>query len=107
LQFLALEDGESLLGECGSNFFLDEDQQFTGTQEDELLLLGWNNPRPPHTPNWFFEVGSAAELEYLDELTTRTLREVFGLSDFDQVYVSFHDVEVGAPGCALSERVRR
>jgi hypothetical protein len=29
LQFLVLEDGESLLGECGSNLFLDEDQQFT------------------------------------------------------------------------------
>ena len=97
LQFLALEDGESLLGECGSNIFLDEDQRFTPAQEQELRLLGWNNPIPPHAPNWFFEVSSAAELDYLNELTTRTLREVFGLTDTDRVYVSFHDVVVGAP----------
>jgi hypothetical protein len=99
LQFLALEDGESLLGECGSNLFLDEDQQFTPAQECELRVLGWNDPTPPQLPNWFFEVSSSEDLDYLDELTTRTLREVFGLCDSDKVYVSFHDVKVGAPCC--------
>jgi hypothetical protein len=107
LQFLTLEDGESLLGECGSNLFLDEDQQFTPAQECELRLLGWNDPSPPHIPNWFFEVNSAAELDCLDEMTTRTIREVFGLDDSDQVYVSFNDVVVGAPDRALPEVVRR
>jgi hypothetical protein len=105
LQFLALEDGRSLLGECGSNIFLDEDQQFTPAQEQELRLLGWNDPMPPQVPNWFFEVSSAEELDDLDEMTTRTVREVFGLTDTDRVWVSFHDVEVGAPlGCPWRSR---
>jgi len=105
LQFLALEDGESLLGECGSNIFLDEDQQFTPAQEHELGLLGWNNPIPPELPNWFFEVSSTEDLDSLDEMTTRTLREVFGLTDTDRVWVSFHDVVVGAPsGCPWRSR---
>jgi hypothetical protein len=97
LQFLALEDGESVLGECGSNLFLDEDQQFTPAQEGGLRLLGWKDPRPPEVPNWFFEVSSAEELDDLAEMTNRTLREVFGLQDSVHVYVSFHDVKVGAP----------
>jgi hypothetical protein len=97
LQFLALEDGESLLGECGSNFFLDEDQQFTPAQEGQLRALGWSDPSPPQLRNWFFEVRSSEDLDYLDELTTRTIREVFGLCDSETVYVSFHDVKVGAP----------
>jgi hypothetical protein len=92
-----LEDGESLLGECGSYLFLDADQQFTPAQECELRLLGWKDPRPPQVPNWFFEVNSAEELDDLAEMTIRTLREVFGLQDSDQIYVSFHDVAVGAP----------
>ena len=107
LQFLALEDGESLLGECGSNLFLDEDQQFTPAQEGELRLLGWNDPRPPRLPNWFFEVESAAELDHLGEMTTRTLREIFGLHDSDQVYVSFPDVVVDPPAVLCPRAVRR
>jgi hypothetical protein len=106
LQFLALEDGESLLGECGSNLFLNEDQQFTPTQECELRLLGWNDPLPPEVPNWFFEVNSAAELDDLAEMTTRTLREVFGLHNSGQVYVSFHDVKVGAPAVLCPRAAR-
>jgi hypothetical protein len=106
LQFLALEDGESLLGECGSNLFLNEDQQFTPAQECELRLLGWSDPRPPQVPNWFFEVNSAQELDDLAEMTTRTLQEVFGLQDSDQVYVSFNDVAVGAPAVLCPGAVR-
>jgi hypothetical protein len=106
LQFLVLEDGESVLGECGSNFFLDEDQRFTSAQERELRLLGWNDPSLPHIANWFFEVNSNAELDHLTAMTTRTLREVFGLSDSDRIYVSFHDVAVGDPDPARTEVVR-
>ena len=107
LQFLALEDGESLLGECGSNLFLVGDQQFTPAQECELRRIGWNDPNPPHLPNWFFEANSAAEVGYLDEMTARTIREVFGLDDTDRVYVSFNDVVVGAPDRAQHKDVRR
>ena len=94
LQFMALEDGISVIGECGSNQFLDSDQQFTPAQERQLRLLGWNEPRPSQTPNWFFEANSDADLLALEHLTDKTLREVFALRDRDVVEVSFNEVIV-------------
>jgi hypothetical protein len=98
LQFIALEDGFSLIGECVSNQFLDDDQKFTMAELRELGELGWNDPRPPRAQNWFFEVRTSADLSCLSELTARTLRGIFGLQDEDVVYLGFNEVLVGVPG---------
>jgi hypothetical protein len=96
LQFMALEDGISLIGECGSNEFLDEDHQFTLEQQSALIDLGWNDPMPSQTPNWFSEARTGAELDALDALTSGTLRRVFGLHDRDLLEVSLNEVIVNA-----------
>jgi hypothetical protein len=96
LQFMALEDGTSVIGECISNHYLDEHHQLTPAQEGALRSIGWNDPLPPQDPNWFFEANSSADLVTLDEMTNRTLREVFQLHDSDQVEVSFYKIAVKA-----------
>jgi hypothetical protein len=98
LQFIALEDGVSLIGECVSNESLDDDQMFTMAELRELRRLGWNDPRPPRAPNWFFEVTTPGDLSHLNELTARTLRGVFGLQDEDILYLSINEVLAGVPG---------
>jgi hypothetical protein len=98
---MALEDGISVIGECGSNQFLDGDQQFTPAQERQLRLLGWNEPSSPQTPDWFFEANSDAGLVALKHLTDRTLREVFALHDRDVVEVSFNEVVVEGYWCTF------
>ena len=77
LQFMALEDKNSLLGECTSNAFLDEMHQLSTRQERALGTMGWHTPVPPRYPNWFFEVNTQSDLITLDAMTYRTLREVF------------------------------
>jgi hypothetical protein len=96
LQFMALEDGVSVIGECVSNQFLDAHHQFTPEQEDALRSIGWNEPVPNQDPNWFFEAETDAELITLTEMTQKTIREVMGLCDWDVVEVSFYEMAVGA-----------
>ena len=105
LQFMALENGSSVVGECVSNEFLDEHHKFTPDQEDVLRSLGWNEPLPPQDPNWFFEATSDVHIVALVELTDRTLREVLGLRDRDVVEIAFYEMAVGAPELAPSEEV--
>jgi hypothetical protein len=97
LQFMALENGLSVIGECVSNEFLDAHHKFTSDQEDILRSIGWNEPKPSQEPNWFFEVGTDAELIALNDLTRRTVLEVFGLCDWDLVEVGFYEMAVGDP----------
>jgi hypothetical protein len=92
---MALEDGVSLIGECVSNQFLDDHHKFTPGQLGALKLIGWNAPSLPEEPNWYYEANSNAELVTLDEITHRTLKEIFGLQDRDVVEVIFHELEVG------------
>ena len=87
LQFVTLEDGTSVIGECRSNRFLDERCRFSPEQEDELRALGWKDPEPPWTPNWHFEATSDDGLHTLGLLAQRTLRETLGLGDRDLVVV--------------------
>jgi hypothetical protein len=81
LQFMALEDGMSVIGECISNQFLDEHHKFTTGHEAALRSFGWSDPLPGQDPNWYFEANSTADLLNLDDMTNRTLREVFELHD--------------------------
>jgi hypothetical protein len=97
LQFMALENGHSVIGECVSNQFLDAHHQFTPEQEDVLRSIGWNEPAPSQEPNWFFEAATDVELITLTEMTQRTVREVMGLCDWDVVEVSFYEMTVGTP----------
>ena len=99
LQFMALENGDSVIGECVSNHFLDAYHLFTPKQEDALRSIGWNEPVPNQDPNWFFEAETDAELITLTEMTQRTVREVMGLCDWDLVDVSFYEMAVGSPEC--------
>jgi hypothetical protein len=87
LQFVTLEDGTSVIGECRSNQFLDERCRFSPEQEDELGALGWKNPEPPWTRNWHFEASSDDGLHTLSLLAQRTLQETFGLGDGDLAVV--------------------
>jgi len=97
LQFMALENGISVIGECVSNQFLDALHQFSPEQEDVLRSIGWNEPAPSQEPNWFFEAETHDELITLTEMTRRTVREVLGLCDWDFVEVSFYEMLVDAP----------
>jgi hypothetical protein len=97
LQFMILENGISVIGECVSNQFLDPHHKFTPEQEDTLRSIGWNEPSPSHEPNWFFEAGSIVELVTLSDMTQRTVREVLGLGNRDVVEISFYEMAVGAP----------
>jgi hypothetical protein len=94
IQFMALEDGVSVIGECVSNTFLDADHAFTPDEERALQALGWNDPLPPHEPNWFFEAASDADLIALCNMTSRTLREILGHGDHDVISVSFCEIVV-------------
>jgi hypothetical protein len=104
LQFMALEDGVSMIGECVSNHFLDLHHLFTSEQEDALRSIGWNEPVPNEDPNWFFEAETDVELITLTEMTQRTVREVIGLCDWDLVEVSFYEMAVSAPGFDHEEK---
>jgi len=86
MQFVTLEDGISVIGECRSNRFLDERCRFSPAQEDELRALGWNSPEPPRT-NWNYEASSDEGLHTLNLLAQRTLLETFGLRESDLVVV--------------------
>ena len=97
LQFMALEDGNSVVGECVEPIPVDEHHKFTPNQEDVLRRLGWNDPAPPGEPNWFFEVNADSDLVTLDDITHRTLREVFELLQRDLIEVSFYEMVVGDP----------
>jgi|HubBroStandDraft_6_1064221.scaffolds.fasta_scaffold226080_2 hypothetical protein len=97
LQFMILENGVSVIGECVSSQFLDSHHEFTPEQEDTLRSIGWNEPVPNQDPNWFFEAEADVELITLTEMTRRTVREVMGLCDSDAVEVSFYEMAVGAP----------
>jgi hypothetical protein len=97
LQFIALEDGISVLGECASNETLEELVRFTPAQENALRSFGWNDPVPPQYPNWFFEVRSDEELATLNRIVDRTLCEVFDFYDDDRLEVSFCEKFVGEP----------
>jgi hypothetical protein len=103
LQFMALEDGASVIGECISNTFLDAHHAFTPDQELALRALGWNDPLPPKEPNWFFEATSNADLLVLSDMTYRTLREILGHSDRDVVVVSFYEMAVAPPEANQTE----
>ena len=97
LQFMALENGVSVIGECVSNEFLDAHHQFTPEQEDALRSIGWNEPVPNQDPNWFFEAESDGELIILTEMTRRTVRDVLAKCDWDLLEVSFYEMAVGTP----------
>jgi len=119
LQFMALEDKNSLLGECTSNAFLDEMHQLSTRQERALGTMGWHTPVPPRYPNWFFEVNTQSDLITLDAMTYRTLREVFGLHVRSRVAVSICEfllceisndgptLDLGQPGRPTSGRSSR
>lgn len=87
LQFVLMEDGESAIAECRSNHLLDERCRFTADQQDALRAIGWSDPEPPWTRNWYFEAASEGYMAELGRLTERTLREVFGLTDSDVAVV--------------------
>jgi hypothetical protein len=91
LQFLALEDGIAVIGECGANKFLHVDQSFSSEQEDALRRLGWTEPSSSGSPNWSVEARSDSDLVTLDRITGRTLREVFGCRDDDLLVISFFE----------------
>lgn len=99
LQFVTLEDGTSVIGECRSNRFLDERCRFSPEQEDELRALGWKDPEPPWTPNWHFEASSDDGRHTLSFLAQRTLQETFGLGNGDLVVVGMQRrfLEPGEP----------
>jgi hypothetical protein len=94
LQFIALEDGLSMLGECASNEILEEFVSFTPDQEDDLRSFGWHDPHPPLQPHWFFEVSSDADLATLNQMVDRTLCEVFDFYDDDRLEISFYEMFV-------------
>jgi hypothetical protein len=89
LQFVFLEDGTSVIGECRSNTLLDEEYQLTAEQEVALRALGWRDEAQPWTPNWHFEATSVDDLMTLGRMTQRTLHEVFGLTDRDRAVAGF------------------
>jgi hypothetical protein len=104
LQFMALEDGASVISECISNTFLEAHNAFTPDQEHALRTLGWSDPLPSQYPNWFFEATSNGDLVALSDMTYRTLREVLGLTDRDVVAVSFYQMIVAPSGSAPTAR---
>jgi hypothetical protein len=93
VQFLALEDGVSVLGECGSHASVDDDMEFTRAEEGRLSSLGWSPPNA-RTPNWSFEASSDEDLATLHDLAGRTFREVFALEDESIVELALHEVIV-------------
>jgi hypothetical protein len=97
LQFIALEDGVSMLAECASNAVLEEFVRFTPEQEDALRSFGWKDPAAPQYMNWYFEVRSDEDLATLNRIVGRTLCEVFDFYDDDQVEVSFCEEFVDDP----------
>ena len=104
LQFMALENGVSVIGECVSNEFLDSHHQFAPEQQDALRSIGWNEPVPNQDPNWFFEAESDGDLTILTEMTRRTVRDVLAKCDWDLLEVSFYEMAVGVAESDGEER---
>ena len=86
-QALAFEDG-SLCTEVVSNTYLDREDRWTPEQEDRLLALGWEPPNPPKRPNFInVEATTSPETGVVCRRALTTMRELFGLSDEDEVFV--------------------
>jgi hypothetical protein len=86
-QALAFEDG-SLVTETVSNHYLPDEHHWTRHQEERLLALGWAWLIRPHLTNWIHvEPTTSPVIGPIVEKARSTLREVFGLSDHDLVFV--------------------
>jgi hypothetical protein len=106
LMFTALEDQTSVIAECRSNPFLDEEWRFTAHEEDMMRELGWNDASPPHRPsNWFFLATTSFDLRVLNCLTALTLCEVLRHRCSDLVQVSFNEVILDGAEPARREEV--
>ena len=85
-QALAFEDG-SLCTEVVSNTYLEGEDRWTTEQEDRLVALGWERPAPKR-PNFInVEATTCPETGVVGRRALATLRELFGLSDEDEVFV--------------------
>jgi len=91
VQFVFLEDGMSVIGECSASRFLHEHLKFTPEQEDALRALGWKDPVEGRTPNWHVEVTSDAEVLELGKISERTLLGVLGLGLRDRAVIKFQE----------------
>src|ERR1700722_11057023 len=85
-QALAFEDG-SLCTEVVSNTYLEGEDRWTTEQADRLVALGWERPAPKR-PNFInVEATTCPETGVVCRRALSTLRELFGLSDEDEVFV--------------------
>jgi hypothetical protein len=89
LWFVLFEDGDSVIAEASSNQVLDEDSRLSETQEEQLFELGWREPDPLWTYNWFVELSGSEGIRAIASLASQTLRDVFGLEYFDAVAIGF------------------
>jgi hypothetical protein len=84
-QALCFEDG-SLCTEVVSNHYLEGDDRLSVGQEELLRLNGWGVPDPPLHTNWYrIESTTSPNLEDVATQSARALREVFRLSNLDEV----------------------
>ena len=89
LQFVFMEDGRSVIGECSANEFLPDELQLTEDQAEAMRALGWKDPVPEYTPNWHIEATSADEVRALGQASVHTIIDVFGLHPRDRAVIQF------------------
>jgi hypothetical protein len=86
-QALAFEDG-SLCTEVVSNHYLHEEHQWTRSEEERLLTLGWEWHIKPYLTNWInVQATTTPDVVSVADQALRTLKELFAMCDDNELFV--------------------
>ena len=102
-QALAFEDG-SLCTEVVSNHYLPNEHYWSRSEEEQVLSLGWEWHIKPYLTNWInVQSTTTPDITSVASQALRTLRELFGMGDYDKVLIKMFSSSIRGDTLASPE----